>query len=181
MIGLAVFIIFISGFQLMGLFLGVRPQPVRVVLAAIAPFHLVNTYGLFAVMTTARPEIIIEGSQDGQTWLAYEFKYKPGDIRRPPGWVAPHHPRLDWQLWFAALGDSTGQPWFVNLMLRLQQGSPEVVALLAKNPFPDTPPRYLRAWLYRYEFTDVTTLRVEGAWWRRERAGLYFPLPVTAP
>ncbi len=175
---LAVVIIFISGFQLLGIFLGIVPQPARVMMRWVAPFRVVNTYGLFAVMTTTRPEIIIEGSNDGQTWLEYEFKYKPGDVRQPPAWAVPHQPRLDWQMWFAALGDYTRNPWFVNLMIRLQQGSPEVLALLDKNPFPTAPPRYMRAWLYRYHFADITTLSIEGAWWRRERIGPYFPLPA---
>jgi hypothetical protein len=178
---LAVVIIFISGFQLLGIFLGIVPQPVRVIMSWVTPFRVVNTYGLFAVMTTTRPEIIVEGSSDGQTWLEYEFKYKPGDVRRPPGWVAPHQPRLDWQMWFAALGDYTQNPWFVNFMIRLQQGSPEVLALVGKNPFPDAPPRYLRARLYQYYFTDLAILNVEGAWWRRERLGPYFPLPAISP
>jgi hypothetical protein len=176
--GLAVLIIFISSFQLLGVFLGYVPQPVRQVLRWFAPFHIVNTYGLFAVMTTSRPEIIVEGSNDGESWLEYEFVYKPGQVTRPPVWVAPHQPRLDWQMWFAALGDYRGNPWFVNFMQRLQQGSPEVLALLAGNPFPNAPPRYVRAWLYRYQFTGLTTLATEGAWWRREPAGLYFPLPA---
>lgn len=175
---LTVVIIFISGFQLIGIFSGYVPSPVRVVLNWVAPFHIVNTYGLFTVMTTTRPEIIIEGSNDGQTWLAYEFKYKPGAVQRPPLQVAPHQPRLDWQMWFAALGDNSRQPWFANFMLRLQQGSPQVLALLDNNPFPKAPPRYVRAWLYRYDFTDFTTLRTEGTWWRRERIGLYFPRPA---
>jgi len=175
---LAVVIIFISGFQLFGIFSGYVPSPVRIVLNGVAPFHIVNTYGLFAVITTTRPEIIIEGSNDGQTWLAYEFKYKPGAVQRPPLQVAPHQPRLDWQMWFAALDDNSSQPWFENFMLRLQKGSPEVLALLEHNPFPNAPPRYVRAWLYKYNFTDFTTLNAEGTWWRRERIGLYFPRPV---
>jgi hypothetical protein len=174
---LAGLIILLSGSQLAGLFFGRVPPPMRPVLTWLAPFHLVNTYGLFAVMTTVRPEIIIEGSQDGQTWRVYEFKYKPGAVQRPPAWVAPYQPRLDWQMWFAALGGSSRNSWFGNLMLRLQQGSPEVLALLANNPFPDAPPRYLRAWLEVFRFTDFATLRSEGAWWRRERVGLYYPLP----
>jgi hypothetical protein len=169
-----------SGFQLWGFFGGSVPPPMRVALNWMAPLRLVNTYGLFAVMTTSRPEIIIEGSNDGETWQEYEFKYKPGDLSQPPGWVAPLQPRLDWQMWFAALGDYTGNGWFVNLMARLQQGSPEVLALLAKNPFPETPPKYVRAWLYLYHFTDPATLAATRAWWRREKAGLYFPQPGPA-
>lgn len=180
-IALAVVIIFISGFQLVGIFLGRVPQPIYTVMGWIAPFRLVNTYGLFAVMTTTRPEIIIEGSQDGETWVEYEFKYKPGQEQRPPPWVAPHQPRLDWQMWFAALGDPGNSLWFSNFMQRLLDGSPEVVALLANNPFPDAPPRYVRAWLYIFHFTDVATLRAEGTWWQRRQIGLYISSSLSRP
>ena len=78
----------------------------------------------------------MEGSNDGKTWLHYEFKYKPGDVARRPGWVQPHQPRLDWQMWFAALGDYRSDPWTVRLMVKLLQGSPDVLRLFAKNPFP---------------------------------------------
>ena len=140
-----------------------------------APFDLVNSYGLFAVMTTSRTEIVVEGSNDGQTWQAYEFKYKPGDLARRPPWVAPYQPRLDWQMWFAALGSYQENPWFANFMIRLMQGTPEVTALLEKNPFPNGPPLYIRAVAYDYQFTDFTARRATGDWWRRERKGLYFP------
>ncbi len=138
-------------------------------------FRVVNRYGLFSVMTTRRAEIIIEGSRDGQTWVAYEFPDKPGDGMRRPTWVEPFQPRLDWQMWFAALGSLRESPWFSNLMLRLLQGSPPVLALLAKNPFPGAPPRYVRALLYEYHFTDFSTRRVTRAWWRRRLLGVYFP------
>jgi hypothetical protein len=148
----------------------------------MAPLRIVNTYGLFAVMTTSRPEIIMEGSNDRQAWLAYEFKYKPGDVKRAPSWVAPHQPRLDWQMWFAALGGADADRLIVNLMNRLQQGSPDVLALFDHNPFPDAPPRYIRARMYLYHFTDMATLWAEGAWWRRESVGVYSPAaPLTNP
>src|SRR4029077_9611929 len=99
-------------------------------------------------------EIIIEGSNDGATWLPYEFKYKPGDLRRAPRWAEPFQPRLDWQMWFAALGDPRGSPWFTNLMIRLLEGSPPVLRLLERNPFPQAPPRYLRAMIYNYRFAN---------------------------
>jgi hypothetical protein len=146
--------------------------------ARLRPFHLVSSYGLFAVMTTVRPEIIVEGSQDGQHWQAYEFKWKPGAASRPPRFVAPHQPRLDWQMWFAALSTYAANPWFINFVLRLLEGSPEVLRLLHWNPFPDKPPQYVRALLYDYRFTDVAQRRQTGAWWRREVLGLYLP-PVT--
>lgn len=143
---------------------------------AAAPLHAVNPYGLFAVMTTKRPEIIIEGSLDGQAWREYELRYKPGDIYKPPSFVAPHQPRLDWQMWFAALGPPP--PWFASLLARLLEGSPDVIALFAKNPFPEQPPTYVRALLYEYRMTDRDTRRRTGAWWHRELVGLYFP-PVS--
>ena len=141
----------------------------------IGPFHSVNTYGLFAVMTPTRPEIVIEGSEDGQTWLAYEFKYKPGDPQRRPPWVAPHQPRLDWQMWFAALEGHERAAWYRNFTVRLLEGSPDVLALVARNPFPNHAPRYIRATLYRYRFTDRAARRAGGAWWTRESLGEYSP------
>ena len=139
------------------------------------PFQIVNTYGLFASMTTTRPEIIVQGSNDGDTWLDYEFRYKPGDLRQAPHWVQPHQPRLDWQMWFAALSDYRGSPWFTNFMVRLLQGSPDVLGLLQKNPFPNAPPKYVRAELFDYSFTDFKTRRGTGNWWARKPHGLYFP------
>jgi lipase maturation factor 1 len=140
-----------------------------------SPFRSVNTYGLFAVMTTSRPEIIVEGSDDGVTWKAYEFRYKPGDVRRRPQFVAPHQPRLDWQMWFAALGTYRQNLWFVSFCIRLLEGSPEVQALLEKNPFPQKPPRYVRAVVYDYHFSNFKQRRTEGVWWRRELKGEYLP------
>jgi hypothetical protein len=139
----------------------------------LASFRITNDYGLFAVMTTTRPEIIVEGSNDGSHWEAYEFPYKPGDVYRRPPWVAPHQPRLDWQMWFAALGSYRENAWFINFLARLLQGSPEVLGLLARNPFPAAPPRYVRALLYTYNFTDAKTRRHTGAWWSRELLGTY--------
>jgi hypothetical protein len=142
-----------------------------------SPFRSVSSYGLFAHMTCARPEIVIEGSDDGRLWLEYELPHKPGDPHRGPRWVAPHQPRLDWQMWFAALSP-VPPPWFPELIFRLLEGSPEVLSLFAKNPFPDHPPRYVRAVLHRYRMTDRRTRHGSGRWWHREPLGLYFP-PVT--
>ena len=155
---------------------GKIPRPAIAVVRWIEPLRSVNRYGLFAVMTTRRPEIVVEGSDDGRTWKEYEFRWKPGDVRRPPRFVAPHQPRLDWQMWFAALGSLEENPWFVNFLARLLQGEPAVLRLLAKNPFPETPPRYVRAQLDDYHFTDRATRRSSGAWWRREPLGLYCPV-----
>ncbi len=152
------------------------PAPVIAVARAIAPFQIVNTYGLFAVMTTSRPEISVEGSDDRETWRPYVFRWKPGDPARRPRFVAPHQPRLDWQMWFAALGSAEQNPWFLRFAGRLLEGSPEVLSLLARNPFPDRPPRYVRAVLYDYRFTNREQRRATGAWWRREETGLYLPI-----
>ena len=138
-------------------------------------FRIVNGYGLFRVMTKDRGEIILEGSSEGIDWLPYEFKWKPGDLKRAPGWCAPHQPRLDWQMWFAALGTPRENPWLVALIYRLLQGSREVNGLLANNPFPDKPPRYIRATFYRYRFTTVDEFRHTGAWWKREELREYLP------
>ena len=127
-------------------------------------------------MTKTRPEIIVEGSQDRVTWQPYEFKYKVGDLRRAPPFVAPHQPRLDWQMWFAALDDVRGEPWFVNFLARLLQGSSPVVALLKGNPFPDSPPRYIRARLFQYHFTNPAEKRETGAWWKRDGEEPYCPV-----
>ena len=144
--------------------------------AWIAPFRSVNTYGLFADMTESRPEIIVEGSNDRITWKTYQFRWKPGDLTVPPKWVAPHQPRLDWQMWFAALqGSYRNTPWFLNFMGALLQGKSEVLQLLAENPFPDAPPRYVRATLYDYRFTDLTTKRSKDTWWSREWKRIYCP------
>jgi predicted DCC family thiol-disulfide oxidoreductase YuxK len=137
--------------------------------------RIVNGYGLFRVMTKDRDEIVIEGSADGIDWLPYEFKWKPGDVMRAPGWCAPHQPRLDWQMWFAALGTPRENPWLGRLIVRLLQGSPSVSGLLAKNPFPREPPRYVRAMFYRYRFTTLREHRQTGAWWKREELREYLP------
>jgi hypothetical protein len=156
------------------------PQPMAALYRALAPLRTFNPYGLFAVMTPSRPEIVIEGSRDGTTWQAYEFRWKPGDPRRRPGFMAPHMPRLDWQMWFAALGSCEDSPWFRDLLGRILQGSPPVVGLLAHNPFPDAPPRYVRSTLYDYRFTDLATLRAEGTWWRRRQLGPFCPTMTAA-
>jgi hypothetical protein len=154
---------------------GAAPDPFSTLVRATAPFEIVNSYGLFAVMTVTRPEIIVEGSDDGDHWSAYEFRYKPGDLHRAPPWVEPHQPRLDWQMWFAALGSYQSNPWFLGFCLRLLDGSPEVTALLKTNPFPDHPPRYVRAMSYDYTFTSLETHRRTGAWWERGSVSVYLP------
>jgi hypothetical protein len=141
----------------------------------VEPFRIVNGYGLFRVMTKERREIVIEGSTDGMDWLPYEFKWKPGDVNRAPGWCAPHQPRLDWQMWFAALETPQQNPWFFRLLEDLVRGSRPVIGLLERNPFPDKPPRYLRAMFYDYRFTTAEEHRQTGAWWKRRELREYVP------
>ncbi|MCP3139847.1 lipase maturation factor family protein [Pyxidicoccus sp. QH1ED-7-1] len=160
-----------------------RPEPLVRGLAWLEsrarPLRSVNPYGLFSVMTVERPEILVEGSDDGEHWKEYSFRFKVGDPERPPRQVAPHQPRLDWQMWFAALGSPPG--WFISFLARLLEGSPEVLGLLEGNPFPDGPPRMVRAVLYDYQMADLEERRRTGAWWRRERLGLYLPPLSLAP
>ncbi len=171
--GAAVLILFLSALELWGVFSD--STAMNSILRITGPFGIVNTYGLFAMMTTTRQEIIVQGSNDGVNWLDYEFKYKPGDPRKAPRWVAPHQPRLDWQMWFAALSSFRNTPWFQNLVVRLLQGSPDVAGLLENDPFPRAPPKYVRAVLFSYEFTDFQARRQTGAWWTRTPRGLYSP------
>jgi predicted DCC family thiol-disulfide oxidoreductase YuxK len=152
------------------------PRVFQSLIRWVSPYRLVNSYGLFTVMTTSRPEIIIEGSNDGRDWKEYEFKYKPGDLKKPLPWVEPLQPRLDWQMWFAALGSYRANPWFTNFMLRVLEGSPDVLDLLEKNPFPGRPPKYLRALVYEYNFTNPETRKKTGDIWTRELKGLYLPV-----
>jgi predicted DCC family thiol-disulfide oxidoreductase YuxK len=157
------------------------PAIIQPVYDHIEPFRIVNGYGLFRVMTKDRDEIIIEGSADGIDWRPYEFKWKPGDVMRAPGWCAPHQPRLDWQMWFAALESPRQNPWLVGLVLRLFQNKPAVIDLLRDNPFPNSPPHYIRAEFYRYRFTTTEEHRKTGAWWKRQFLGEYLPeIPIEA-
>jgi len=151
------------------------PRLLAVAYGRVETFRIVNGYGLFRVMTKGRDEIVIEGSADGFDWLPYEFKWKPGDVMRAPGWCAPHQPRIDWQMWFAALGTPRENPWLGGLIVQLLQGSPDVSRLLAKNPFPREPPRYIRAMFYRYRFTTLREHRQTGAWWKRQELREYLP------
>ena len=175
-----VLIMTVSLVQMVGMTRIPLPEPVNYALERISPFGIVNRYGLFAVMTTSRPEISIEGSNDGTSWQPYVFKYKAGPLNRPPAWVAPQQPRVDWQLWFAALENYRENPWLLRFMLRLLQGSAPVLELIDQpsNPFAGHPPKYIRAVLYEYRFTSFDERRRTGNWWKRELKGTYFP-PVS--
>lgn len=178
---LAILIVFVSFVQLYAGFGGRISGPAAWIADEIAPLCIVNTYGLFAVMTTTRPEIIIEGSNDGVHWREYAFKYKPGEVRRRPSWNIPHQPRLDWQMWFAALGSPSENPWFGQFLQRLLENSPEVTALLGNNPFPDEPPLYVRASLYDYRYSSPEDKEKTGAWWVRQPEEIYYPATTLEP
>jgi len=171
-IALASLIGVLSGLLCLQLFSLPLPPGGEAALRMVEPLRIVNSYGLFAVMTTTRQEIVVEGSNDGVTWLAYQFPYKPGDVNRRPPIVAPFQPRLDWQMWFAALGSYQNNRWFGNFVLRLLQGEPSVLRLLSYNPFPNSPPAYMRARTYLYTFTHFGA----RAWWAREETGTYLPV-----
>jgi hypothetical protein len=154
------------------------PSPVRWTLDQIAGLRSVNTYGLFAVMTTERREIIIEGSADGQTWREYLLRWRPGPVDEAPRFVAPHQPRLDWQMWFASLSRCADNPWLLRLQEQLLKGAPTARAFFREDPFPDGPPRFLRTRLFDYRFTDLSEWKATGAYWTRRELEPYCP-PLT--
>jgi hypothetical protein len=147
------------------------------------PLHLVNTYGAFGSITRTRNEIVIEGTDDvaitpSTTWREYEFKGKPGDPSRTPSQIAPYHLRLDWLMWFAAMSSPSEHSWFTALLVKLLEGDRATIDLMRTNPFPNHPPRYVRALYYKYRFTTPDERRRTGRWWNRELLGEYFS-PVT--
>jgi len=156
-------------------------EPLKLLLRTTSSYSLVNNYGPFAVMTTTRNEIIVQGSNDAQHWFDYQFKYKPGELDKELGWNIPHHPRLDWQMWFAALGPPQKGSWFDSFLNKLLQGSPQVLSLLDKNPFPDKPPVYIRALLYRYSYTSHEQRDDNGEIWQRHQGRVYWPSRTIEP
>jgi predicted DCC family thiol-disulfide oxidoreductase YuxK len=172
---LTLLIVFCSLVQMDARFGGNPPAVAQSVDRLFEPLHVVSGYGLFAVMTKQRDEIVLEGSDDGIVWREYEFRYKPGDLARRPRWNIPHQPRLDWQMWFAALDDPRGLRWFAHFLRRVLENGPEVMVLLARNPFPDKPPVYVRARFYDYTYSSSAD-KAKGLWWERRSLGLYFPV-----
>ncbi len=170
----------VAFYALMGLltlFRGAQPYlgPLDWVGDQLRPFATINGYGAFAVMTKTRGEIILEGSHDGQTWKAWDFKYKPGKLDDRPTWIAPLQPRLDWQMWFAALGNCQSNPWILALQWKLLQGAAPVRGLLATDPFADAPPKLIRSTIWDYRFAPASE---KGVWWTRSNPRPYCP-PLT--
>jgi hypothetical protein len=148
------------------------------VFAWVAPLNSVNGYGLFRVMTTQRPEIVIEVSADGAVWKEQEFRWKAGNVLRRPRYVEPHMPRLDWQMWFAALDPFSAQDWLLSLAERLLAGEPAVTRLLGPKPLEGRP-RFVRLAYYQYHFTSSSERAQTGAWWKRE-FNAYLTEPIEA-
>jgi len=143
----------------------------------LSPFFVVNPYGLFAVMTTERIELILEGSNDGDHWVPYEFKYKPGDLFRRPPFILGHMPRLDWRMWFLPFSRFPAIPsWFIQLLDQIRQGNKDVLNLLQEAPFPaDEPPKMIRVLMYEYKFSTQKELQQKGQYWTRTLKGNYIP------
>ncbi len=148
---------------------------------ALEPFRIANQYGLFAVMTPHRFEIEFQGSNDGQTWIAYPFRYKPQDVTERPRIYAPYQPRFDWNLWFASLGTWSQYPIVPRTEELLLINDPDVLQLFARNVFPDKPPRMVRAVLWQYWFSTMEEKRTQGIWWRRQLLGTYAPTLTIEP
>ena len=145
--------------------------------ASFNRWHLVNAYGAFGSVTQERYEVIVEGTlaerpTDAAGWLEYEFKGKPGDPRRVPAQFAPYHVRLDWLMWFLALG-SPDNRWFEVFLHRLLEADLPTLRLLRHDPFDGTPPNWVRARLYLYRFATRAERREHGMWWMRQDAGLF--------
>ena len=149
--------------------------------ALLEPFRIANQYGLFAVMTHARYEIEFQGSNDGKTWAAYPFRYKPQDPSHAPGIYAPYQPRFEWNLWFASLGDWRRNTFVVSTEERLLHNEPDVLALFAGNPFASAPPQRVRVVIWQYWFTSMEEKRRTGAWWNRRLLGEYAPAMERLP
>ena len=150
-------------------------QPPMTPVVALEPFRVADRYGLFAVMTRGRYEIEFQGSNDGENWVTYPFRFKPQDPSKPPGIYAPYQPRFEWNLWFASLGVWRSNAIVPRTEERLLAGSADVLALFAANPFPQGPPRRVRAVLWQYWFSTVEERRTQGLWWRRKLLGRYAP------
>lgn len=156
-------------------------SPQQLMNASIGPvsqLHLVNTYGAFGTVGRERYELVFQGTNDvlpdeAAEWREYEFEVKPGDVMRRPAIITPYHHRLDWQIWFAAMATPNDYPWTVSFVWHLLQNEPTTLQLIANNPFPEAPPRYIRALRYRYKFAPQDN--PEGAWWTRERLETWLP------
>jgi lipase maturation factor len=171
---LLTWVFYVTTFLLLNMIFIGLPLPTSPVIA-LEPFRIANQYGLFAVMTRNRYEIEFQGSRDGVNWQTYEFRYKPQDPSVAPRWYAPYQPRFDWNLWFASLAPWRQSPILIGTEEALLVNSHDVLVLFRSNPFPDSPPNYVRAVMWQYWFTDLATKRKTGLWWNRKMLGLFAP------
>jgi hypothetical protein len=148
---------------------------------ALEPFRIANRYGLFAVMTRGRYEIEFQGSDDGENWRPYHFRYKPQELKEAPRIYAPYQPRFDWNLWFASLGSWREYTIVPNTVVRLLSNDKDVLQLFADNPFPQAPPREIRTVLWQYWFTSSEERRMSRQWWKRQLIGRYAPTLEKTP
>ena len=167
-------VFYVTSVELLWMLVPHFPLPITPVVM-LEPFRIANQYGLFAVMTRGRYEIEFQGSNDGQNWTAYPFRYKPQKLNEAPGIYAPYQPRFDWNLWFASLGTWRNNSIVPNTEVRLLANDKDVLSLFAGNPFPQSPPKQVRAVLWQYWFTTMAERGQTGNWWRRESLGLYAP------
>ena len=179
----------VAGWLVAALVAGFSIQPVanlisshQVMNTSFNALDLVNTYGAFGSVGRERLNVVVEGTDafdpdEHAAWRPYLYKDLPVDEYRRPPQVAPYQPRLDWQMWFAAMARPQDYPFTYNLVWKLLHNDPGALSLFGANPFPDRPPRYIRAVLYRYRFADPKNS--DGRWWRREELGLWLP-PVAA-
>jgi hypothetical protein len=174
-----------SAVTAMVVWMSVRPvrnmlSPAQIMNTTYNPLHLVGTYGAFGGVTRQRFEVVVEGTDEtaiteSTHWREYEFRAKPTSTGRMPPQIAPYHLRLDWLMWFAAMGYADEHPWFVRFLGKLLEGDRPTLGLLRANPFPDAPPRWVRAQLYLYKFTSPKERAQTGQWWKRELVRSYFP------
>ncbi len=157
------------------------PTPLAQLVQGVQNFGVGAIYHVFPNMQTERQELVVEGSNDGEHWKAYRFRYKPQEPDRITPFIVPHQPRLDWLMWFVPTQHPAHLYWFGEFMYSLERGSKPVLALLAYNPFPDHPPKYLRVTAWRYRFTTPEERRRSGHWWKREYLGLFPMVPPRRP
>ena len=167
-------IFYATAVPLVRMFWRAAPLPEKPVLA-LEPLRIANQYGLFAVMTPHRYEVEFQGSNDGENWSAYPFRYKPQDVHERPRIYAPYQPRFDWNLWFASLGSWQQSPIVPRTEERLLENDRDVLSLFAGNPFGNAPPRLVRAVLWQYWFSTREQKHAHGVWWRRQFLGTYAP------
>jgi len=173
-VSLVVVLVVVNAFVFVDFLAPSNPEPVDTTVKAASTFGVANSYGLFTKMTRSRHELVVQGSVDGETWRTYGFRYKPDDPKEPPPVVAPHQPRLDWQMWFASLNDGD-ERWLRRLLRGLLRDSDDVEELFAHDPFEDTDerPRFARVLRYEYRFTTHEERSRTGRWWNRSEPTVY--------